>query len=149
LRLLFLSPLWAYCDNNWWFLFGIAFAFTGSTIAQILIRKEVTYYFLLAYLLLIVFFGSGIRQYVLFFFACYLWNYLFMRTCIAINEGYENKYDYKLQEQTTVAEVKSIKDSGSPLGEQIKIWERQNPGKKITREIMYSLTPPSESKTDQ
>ena len=69
-------PYWAYSNDNWYLLFGIAFSYFGSYSA--FSPRLKSFIFIFTILSLGVWIGEGfsIHQYITFFFFCSLWGYL-------------------------------------------------------------------------
>jgi hypothetical protein len=73
----FVIPVWAYHERNWWLLLGIVVA---SLIAPQLAQRKgssIGGFFLLASL--IFFFTKGVHNYFTFFSLCTLWSYFFFQ----------------------------------------------------------------------
>jgi hypothetical protein len=74
---LFIIPLWAYHERNWWLLIGIVVASVVSP--QLAQRKGHSIGGLLLLACIVFWFFKGIHNYYTFFSLCGLWGYMFFQ----------------------------------------------------------------------
>lgn len=131
---LIIVPYWAYSNDNWYFLFGIAFSYAGSYSSFAPRLKSFIFLFALLSIGVWLKTGFSIHQYITFFFFCSLWGYLTAKIAEEYNQLSKKGTLENDEELRTF-----LKDNPGYLQEEIRKWQEENPGRQLNFKVMDAL----------